>query len=494
MAGAVYSRTRKALFSSAIGILMKVRTRFAPSPTGFLHVGGARTALFCWLYARHTAGQFILRVEDTDRERSTPESVQAILDAMAWLGLDYDEGPFYQTERMDRYRHYIERLLEAGKAYYCYCSKERLDEMREAQREKGEKPRYDGRCRVLSSPPPHAPGPVIRFKNPPDGDVVVSDQIRGEMRFANAELDDLIIARPDGTPTYNFTVVVDDYEMEITHVIRGDDHINNTPRQQNILQALDAPLPTYAHVPMILGQDGQRLSKRHGAVSVMQFKEDGFLPKALLNYLARLGWSHGDQEIFTLDELVDKFDLVDVNRAASVFDTEKLSWLNAHYIQTEPATELASILGEQLTRALGGATPATPPSLIDTVEVQRDRAKTMVEMAQKSLFAYQEFDEFDKGAAKKHLRPVALEPLSEVRSALAQVGGWQPEQLHEAVLKTADRLEVKLGRLAQPLRVALTGSGASPSIEKTLQLVGRDRSLSRIDKALGFIRDRAASA
>ena len=473
---------------------MKVRTRFAPSPTGFLHVGGARTALFCWLYARHTGGRFILRIEDTDRERSTPESVQAILDGMSWLGLDYDEGPFYQTARMDRYRYYLEQLLESGKAYHCYCSRERLDEMREAQRARSEKPRYDGRCRDLTSAPPGAPAPVVRFRNPQDGEVVVRDRVRGEMRFANAELDDLVIARPDGTPTYNFTVVVDDFEMEITHVIRGDDHINNTPRQQNILQALGAPLPIYAHVPMILGPDGQRLSKRHGAVSVMQFKDDGFLPRALLNYLARLGWSHGDQEIFSLDELVEKFDLTDVNRAASVFDMEKLSWLNAHYIQTEPAVELAPILGEQLTQAMGGTALPPEPLLTDAVEVQRDRAKTMVDMAEKSLFAYQDFEQFDEGAAKKHLRPVAQEPLAEVRAALAQVDEWQPVQLHEAVVKTAERLEIKLGKLAQPLRVALTGSGASPSIEKTLQLVGRDRALSRIDKALGFIQERASSA
>ena len=471
---------------------MSVRTRFAPSPTGFLHVGGARTALFCWLYARHTGGTFVLRIEDTDRARSTQESVQAILDGMAWLDLPCDEGPYYQTDRMDRYKHYIEQLLDEDKAYFCYCSRERLDEMREAQRAAGEKPRYDGRCRHLGAAPENAPAPVVRFKNPLDGQVVVDDQVRGQMVFANAELDDLVIARPDGTPTYNFTVVVDDFEMAITHVIRGDDHINNTPRQQNILSALGAPLPSYAHVPMILGTDGQRLSKRHGAVSVTQFRDDGFLPDALVNYLVRLGWSHGDQEVFSRQELVDLFDIRDVNRAASTFDMDKLLWLNAHYIQAKPAAELTPVLDQQLRSRLGDY--AEPPDLETVVEVQRDRAKTMVEMAEKSAFAFQDFEGYDEGAAKKHLRPVVLEPLAAVAASLETVDNWEPETLQAAVVATAEAHELKLGKLAQPLRVALTGSGASPSIEKTLVLVGRERSLTRVENALDYIRRRAQSA
>lgn len=471
---------------------MTVRTRFAPSPTGFLHVGGARTALFCCLYARRHGGTFILRIEDTDRERSTQASVQAILDGMEWLGLDYDEGPFYQSERFGRYREYISRLLDEDKAYACYCSKQTLEDMREAQRARGDKPRYDGRCRYLDAPPLGAAEPVIRFRNPVDGEVVIDDQIRGRMVFDNGELDDLIIARPDGSPTYNFTVVVDDYEMAVSHVIRGDDHINNTPRQQNILDALGAPRPIYAHVPMILGPDGQRLSKRHGAVSVMQFKADGFLPDALLNYLVRLGWSHGDQEIFGRDEMAKLFDVCDVNRGASTFDTEKLRWLNSHYIQSSPAKSLAPLLGEQLSSRLEGQLDG--PELDDVVEVQRDRAKTLVEMAEKSVFAFKDFAEFDETAAKKHLRPVALEPLEALRATLDDLDDWQPEALHTAVVATAQARELNLGKLAQPLRVALTGSAMSPSIEKTLFLVGKQRALPRLDKAIAFIRRRAESA
>lgn len=471
---------------------MTVRTRFAPSPTGYLHVGGARTALFCWLYARRMGGQFVLRIEDTDRERSTPESVQAILDGMEWLALDYDEGPFYQTARMDRYREYIQRLLDEGKAYHCYCSKERLDELREGQRARGEKPRYDGRCRDLSAPPADAPAPVVRFRNPESGEVVVDDWVKGQMTFANDELDDLIIARPDGTPTYNFTVVIDDYEMAITHVIRGDDHVNNTPRQQNILVALGAPLPVYAHVPMILGTDGQRLSKRHGAVSVMQFKEDGFLPDALINYLARLGWSHGDQEIFSREELVQLFDLKDVNRAAAAFDMEKLTWLNGQYIQEADVDALTPALSEHLAARLG-AQPE-PDAVALAADVQRDRAKTLVEMAEKSLFAFEDFDEFDEGAAKKHLRPVVGPALQDLSARLGELPAWEPEPLHEAVSATATALDMKLGKIAQPLRVALTGSAASPSIEKTLQMVGRERALDRIGKAIAYIEARAAAA
>lgn len=464
---------------------MTVRTRFAPSPTGFLHVGGARTALFCWLFARRHGGVFILRIEDTDRERSTQASVDAILESMDWLGLDYDEGPFYQTQRFDRYGEYVQRLLDENKAYHCYCTPEELDAMRNEQRAKGLKPRYDGRCRARTGPPPEGIDPVVRFKNPVGGNVVIEDLIKGRIVISNDELDDLIIARPDGTPTYNFTVVIDDLEMAITHVIRGDDHVNNTPRQINIFEALGATPPQFAHVPMILGPDGQRLSKRHGAVGVMQFRDDGYLPDALINYLVRLGWSHGDQEIFSRQELRDLFELSDVNRAASVFDMDKLNWLNQHYIKSADTELLAGLLEEQLLKI--GVDIANGPDLSVLVDVQRDRAKTLVEMADKSLFAYGDIEEYAEKAARKHLKPAALEGLKAVRERLAGVEPWECEAIHEAIVNTAEAVDIKLGKLAQPLRVAVTGSDMSPSIDATLLLVGRDRTLARIDAAVAYI-------
>lgn len=464
---------------------MTIRTRFAPSPTGFLHVGGARTALFCWLFARRHGGVFILRIEDTDRERSTQASVDAILDSMQWLALDYDEGPFYQTQRFDRYAEYVQRLLDEDKAYHCYCSAQELDAMRTEQRAKGLKPRYDGRCRARVGAPPAGIEPVVRFKNPVGGSVVIDDLIKGRIVISNDELDDLIIARPDGTPTYNFTVVVDDLEMAITHVIRGDDHVNNTPRQINIFTALGVAPPQYAHVPMILGPDGQRLSKRHGAVGVMQFREEGYLPEALINYLVRLGWSHGDQEIFTRAELCELFDLGDVNRAASVFDTDKLNWLNQQYIKSADTAVLVRLLEEQLVNR--GVDVADGPDLGVLADIQRDRAKTLVEMADKSLFAFGDLGQYSEKAAAKHLKPAAAEGLRAVRERLRGVDPWQAEAIHEAVVASAEAVDIKLGKLAQPLRVAVTGSDMSPSIDATLLLVGRDRSLQRIDAALAFI-------
>ena len=464
---------------------MTVRTRFAPSPTGFLHVGGARTALFCWLFARRHGGVFILRIEDTDRERSTQASVDAILESMDWLSLDYDEGPIYQTQRFDRYGEYVQRLLDENKAYHCYCTPQELDAMRAEQRAKGLKPRYDGRCRARTGPPPTGIDPVVRFKNPVGGNVVIEDLIKGRIVISNDELDDLIIARPDGTPTYNFTVVIDDLEMAITHVIRGDDHVNNTPRQINIFEALGAKPPQFAHVPMILGPDGQRLSKRHGAVGVMQFRDDGYLPDALINYLVRLGWSHGDQEIFSRQELCDLFELSDVNRAASVFDMDKLNWLNQHYIKSADTDLLAGLLEEQLVKI--GVDIAGGPDLSVLVDVQRERAKTMAEMADKSLFAYGDIEEYAEKAAQKHLKPAAAEGLKAVRNRLADVDPWECEAIHEAIVSTAEAVGIKLGKLAQPLRVAVTGSDMSPSIDATLLLVGRDRTLARIDAAVAYI-------
>ena len=470
---------------------MAIRTRFAPSPTGFLHVGGARTALFCWLQARKEAGTFILRIEDTDLERSTEASVEAILQGMAWLGLQEDEGPYYQSQRFERYAEVLEQLRSQGLAYPCTCSKERLEALRAEQMAAGLKPRYDGRCRdreVLDE----GVAPVMRFRNPTDGEVVFHDQVRGPVRFANEELDDLVIARPDGSPTYNFCVVVDDMDMEISLVIRGDDHINNTPRQINIYHALGATPPDFAHVPMILGEDGARLSKRHGAVSVLQYRELGYLPHALLNYLVRLGWSHGDQEVFTREEMIELFDIEAVNRKAAAFDHEKLKWLNQHWMKTLPPEEVAIELQPQLERL--GLDPAQGPALEDLISVQAERVQTLVELVEASRWCFEEFEDFDAGAAKKHLRPVAAEPLQALRERLQALDDWTPEALDGAVKAVVAELEIGFGKLAQPLRVALTGAGMSPSIDQTLWLVGKERSLERMDRALAFIAARAAQA
>jgi len=465
---------------------MTVRTRFAPSPTGYLHVGGARTALFSWLYARRHGGTFVLRIEDTDLERSTTESVNAILEGMTWLGLEYDEGPFYQTERFDHYNAAIQRLMDEGLAYRCNCSKERIDDLREEAMKRKDKPRYDGRCRhkEVSPDEPH----VVRFRNPDHGAVVVDDMVRGRVLFNNEELDDLIIRRTDGSPTYNLTVVVDDRDMEITHVIRGDDHLNNTPRQINILRALGHEPPRYGHVPMILGDDGARLSKRHGAVSVMQYREQGFLPEALLNYLVRLGWSHGDQEVFSLDEMISLFDIGDVNKAASAFNTEKLAWLNQHYIKADSPLRIAHLLSPHMGKL--DIDPINGPNLVEVVEAQQERAKTLVEMAEISAFFYKDFEQFDEQAAKKNLRPVAREGLERMREALETLDDWTPEALHQTVVDVSEALGLKMGKVAQPLRVAVVGRAASPGIDVTLYLVGRDACLRRIDMALEFIRQR----
>ncbi len=458
-----------------------VRTRFAPSPTGYLHIGGARTALYCWLYARKMQGTFILRIEDTDLERSTPESVQAILDAMQWLDLSYDEGPFYQTHQFDRYKEVAEKLLKEGKAYRCYCSKERLEKLRDDQIANKEKPRYDGLCRSLTDVGDGSF--VIRFLNPDEGVVQFDDLVRGTLTFNNNELDDLIIARSDGSPTYNFTVVVDDSDMQITHVIRGDDHINNTPRQINILRALGAQIPLYAHVSMILGGDGKRLSKRHGAVSVMQYKEEGILPQALLNYLARLGWSHGDQEIFSKAELIEFFDLNHINKAPAAFNQEKLLWLNQHYLKTSDPEYVAKELAwhmDQLNLDISQG-----PPLIDVVKALCERAKTLREMAEKSSCFYREI-EYNDAAVKQHLVPDALPALKLSRESLESLSSWDKESLHQALATISEKLGLKLGRVAQPLRVAVTGDTMSPPIDVTLELLGRERTLRRIDAALNF--------
>ena len=469
---------------------MSVVTRFAPSPTGYLHVGGARTALYSWLYAKSKGGEFVLRIEDTDIERSTEEAKQAILDGMQWLGLTWDTGPVYQTERFDRYKELIQKLLEEGKAYKCFMSSEELDAIREAQKEKGEKPRYPGTWRDRTDHPEGQPF-VIRFKNPLEGSVVIKDHVRGNIEISNGELDDLVIQRTDGTPTYNFCVVVDDWDMGITHVVRGEDHINNTPRQINILHALGAPIPEYAHVSMILGDDGKKLSKRHGAVSVMQYRDDGFLPQAVLNYLVRLGWSHGDQEVFTLDEMIEHFSLDGIGQSASAFNTEKLIWLNQHYIKSMPANEVAAHAKwhfEQL-----NVDVTSGPSLESVIAIQADRVKTLKELAEISTYFYQDYDEFDANAAKKHLRPVARGPLELVKDKLLALAEWTPASIQAAINATAEELEVGMGKVGMPLRVASTGSGNSPSLDVTLNLLSKEKVGERIDKALTFIANRENS-
>jgi len=470
---------------------MTIRTRFAPSPTGYLHIGGARTALFSWLYARRHGGQFVLRIEDTDQERSTAESVNAILEGMTWLGLEYDEGPFYQTQRFDRYAEVVQQLLDEGKAYRCYCSRERLDALRKQQKADKQKPRYDGLCIDRADQPDDQPY-VIRFRNPQTGQVVVNDMVRGKIVFQNTELDDLIIARSDGSPTYNLTVVVDDLDMKLTHVIRGDDHLNNTPRQINILQALGAEPPLYAHVPMILGADGKRLSKRHGAVGVMQYRDDGFLPEALLNYLVRLGWSHGDDEVFSIEQLVELFDLDAVNKSASTFSPDKLLWLNQHYIKSSSPEHIARHLSWHLGQRDIDPT-AGGPDILEVIKAQQERAKTLVEMADNSRIFYQDYTEFDDKAARKNLKPAAQQALVKLAEALATCD-WQAEAIHATIESTAAELDLKLGKVAQPLRVAVTGGAISPPIDVTLELIGRERSLAGIQRALDYISQREQQA
>lgn len=461
-----------------------IKTRFAPSPTGFLHIGGARTALFSWLYARQGGGNFVLRIEDTDRERSTQESVQAILDGMEWLGLDWEEGPYYQTERFPRYQAVIEQLLQQGDAYPCYCSKETLDEMREAQRAEGKKPRYDGRCRHRDEPEPGVQ-PVIRLKTPTSGSVVFDDQIRGEISVENAELDDLILARSDGSPTYNFTVVVDDMDMGITHVIRGDDHINNTPRQLNILQAIGGTPPTYAHVPMILGSDGKRLSKRHGALGVMEYADDGYLPEALLNCLVRMGWSHGDQEIFSLDEMKALFSLAEVQRSAAAFDPDKLLWLNQHYLKSLPLERIVEAAVPVFAKA---GIVATEFGLFgDLIDVQRQRCKTLIEMVDQSRFFFFDFEAYDEKSARKNLRPESRAVLDALLRSFSVLTEWQPESVHSVVKQVAESLDLKLGKVAQPLRVALSGGSVSPAIDMTIYLLGKEKTAQRISQAIEYI-------
>ena len=460
-----------------------VKTRFAPSPTGFLHVGGARTALFSWLYARHCNGEFVLRIEDTDRERSTQPAIDAILESMQWLNLNWDEGPYYQTKRFDRYKEVINELLEKGLAYKCYCSKERLDEMRQEQMEKGLKPRYDGHCRddhhEHSADEPY----VIRFRNPDSGVVAFDDLVKGHIEFQNSELDDFIIQRSDGTPTYNFCVAVDDYDMGITHIIRGDDHVNNTPRQINLYKALGAPIPVFCHVAMILGDDGTKLSKRHGAVNVMQYREDGYLPEALVNYLVRLGWSHGDQEIFTREEMIEWFDPKQISKSASSFNTKKLDWLNAHYMKTLPTQEVAKELVWHLNK-LGVTNLENGPCPELIVKNYAERTHTLKEMAQKAVCYYEDIKEYDPAGVKKWIKEGSVDVLKASLEVLSALESWDAVSIDEALEALAKKLEIGMGKVGQPLRLAMTGTAMSPGIGDTMLLVGRERALSRIEKAI----------
>ena len=463
-------------------ILMTIRTRFAPSPTGYLHIGGARTALYCYLESRHRGGEFILRIEDTDRERSTQEAVQAILDGMQWLGLEYDEGPFYQTLRMQRYEEVAQTLIQTGHAYYAYESKEELEAMRGQQMAQNAKPRYNGFYRERVEPVHESPTRVIRFKNPATGTVVFDDRVRGRIEWQNEELDDLIIWRSDGFPTYNFAVVVDDIDMQITDVIRGDDHINNTPRQINIYRALGAEPPQFAHLPMILGADGAKLSKRHGAVSVMQYRDDGFLPHALLNYLVRLGWSHGDDEIFSLARMIELFDVADVNKAAARFDGEKLAWINQQYLKSEDPAEIASHFEWHLRDA--GIDCSQGPAPVDVIVALRDRVKTLKEMAERAKIWYGPIETYDEVAVKKHLgAATALPALKAVHAELEKLPDWKVELIHQAIEAAAAAIGEGMGKVAQPLRVAITGTQVSPSIDHTVFLTGKVRALARIEAA-----------
>ncbi len=456
-----------------------IRTRFAPSPTGYLHLGGARTALFSWAFARRHGGTFVLRVEDTDVERSTAASTQAILDAMDWLGLDYDEGPFYQMQRLDRYRAVVDQLLAEGKAYHCYASKEELDTMREQQRAAGLKPRYDGRWRpenAKGKTPPAGVQPVIRFRNPDSGVVTWNDLVKGDISFANEELDDLVIMRADGVPTYNFGVVIDDWDMNITHVIRGDDHVNNTPRQINIYRALGATVPHFGHVPMILGEDGERLSKRHGAVSVMQYFDDGYLPEALNNYLARLGWSHGDDEMFSMEQFVEWFDLGHISRSPAKFNPEKLLWLSQQYLKAADDSRLATLVTPFLAR--DGCDTAGGPDLLRVVALLKERVNTVEELADAAVYFYRAMHPTEELRAQHYAAGLG----AMVDSLVARLGtiAWDKPAISEAIKATVTEFGLKMPKLAMPLRVMVTGEAQTPAIDAVLELLGRDTTLARI--------------
>lgn len=475
---------------------MTVKTRFAPSPTGYLHVGGARTALYSWLFAKNQGGEFVLRIEDTDLERNSQEAVDAILEGMQWMGMEWDEGPYYQSKRFDRYNEMVDKLLAEDKAYKCYASKELLDEIRAEQEANKEMARYDANHpKVVAANEAAQEGDacVIRFRNPKEGSVVFDDQIRGRIEISNSQLDDLIIRRTDGAPTYNFVVVVDDWDMGITHVVRGEDHINNTPRQINIYEALGAPVPTFAHCAMILGDDGAKLSKRHGAVSVMQYRDEGYLPNALNNYLVRLGWSHGDQEIFSQEEMIEFFSLNAISKSASAFNTEKLLWLNNHYIKTSEPEYVAKYLQWHLDAQKIDTTNG--PAITEVIKLVGERCNTLIELAEQSRYFYEDFSEFEAGAAKKHLRGVAKGPLELALAKVEALEEFTTTNIKDGVIAAVcEELEIGMGKIGMPLRVAVTGGGQSPSVDAVMELVGKERVIARIKMALEFIAEREANA
>ena len=475
---------------------MTVKTRFAPSPTGYLHVGGARTALYSWLFAKNQGGEFVLRIEDTDLERNSQEAVDAILEGMQWMGMEWDEGPYYQSKRFDRYNEMVDKLLAEDKAFKCYASKELLDEIRTEQEENKEMARYDANHpKIVAANKAAKEGDacVIRFRNPKEGSVVFDDQIRGRIEIANSQLDDLIIRRTDGAPTYNFVVVVDDWDMGITHVVRGEDHINNTPRQINIYEALGAPVPTFAHCAMILGDDGAKLSKRHGAVSVMQYRDEGYLPNALNNYLVRLGWSHGDQEIFSQEEMIEFFSLNAISKSASAFNTEKLLWLNNHYIKTSEPEYVAKYLQWHLDAQKIDTTNG--PAITEVIKLVGERCNTLIELAEQSRYFYEDFSEFEAGAAKKHLRGVAKGPLELALAKVEALEDFTTVNIKDGVIAAVcEELEIGMGKIGMPLRVAVTGGGQSPSVDAVMELVGKERVIARIKMALEFIAEREANA
>ena len=455
---------------------MKVRTRFAPSPTGYLHIGGVRTALYSWLYAKKQQGQFILRIEDTDTERSTAAATDVILQGLEWLGLDYDEGPIFQSQRLARYQEVLMQLLNEGKAYRCYCSKERLVELREKQLAEHQKPRYDGHCRDNTSIRSDQ-NYVLRFRNPLSGEVIVNDKVHGQIIFRNSELDDLIIARSDGLPTYNFTVVVDDWDMQITHVIRGDDHLNNTPRQINIFLALGANLPIYAHLPMILGSNGKKLSKRTGAANILQYRDEGYLADAVLNYLVKLGWSHGDQEIFSRKEMIQYFDLTHLNKSPAAINPDKLIWLNQHYLKKDDIHLIAQRLAKEFHRLNIPITKG--PDLVDVVTLQRERVKTLKEMAEKSCYFYPA-----PLVDKKSISADRLVPLKILQEKFQSLTLWTDESIHQVLTETGNELSLKLGKVAQPLRYVVTGGSVSPPLNATLRVLGKKEVLVRLNSIL----------
>jgi glutamyl-tRNA synthetase len=461
-----------------------VVTRFPPSPTGYLHIGGARTALYNWLFSRQRGGKFILRIEDTDKERSSEEATKAILDSLRWLGLDWDEGPYFQSQRYPIYWDFVERLLATRKAYYCHCTPEELDRRRQEAMARGLKPKYDGRCREMSLGP--GPQAVVRLKSPQTGRTLFNDLIKGPISFNNEELDDLVLWRSDGSPTYHLAVVADDIAMGLTHIIRGDDHVNNTPRQILIYQALGEPLPFYAHVPMILGPDRTRLSKRHGATSVLAYKDLGYLPQALINALARVGWSYGDQEKFTISELIEKFSLENVGKAAGIFNTEKLLDLNAQYIRESGTEALARDLIPFLEKQ--GFTNLDHAQVMAAVETLKPRSKTLVEMAENARFYFVEDMTYDPGAAKKFLKPDVIDLMKDIRDRIGGLMSFTQSDLEKVFLDFIEEKGIKLGRIAQPLRIALTGTSVSPGLFEVMEVLGKEKILRRIDKALEYIR------